>query len=81
MGGFGQMLCSCGSFSMICQWSHTDLENCFLLMSMESRLGGQIWNLMPLGFCTEECHENGEGLQKCCERSLLMDIFWQGEIL
>ena len=21
------MLCSCGSFSIICQWSHTDLEN------------------------------------------------------
>ena len=27
MGGLGQMLCSCGSFSIICQWSHTDLEN------------------------------------------------------
>ena len=24
----GQMLCSRGSFSMICQWSRTDLENC-----------------------------------------------------
>ena len=23
-----QMLCSCGSFSMICQWFRTDLENC-----------------------------------------------------
>ena len=22
------MLCSCGSFSITCQWSHTDLENC-----------------------------------------------------
>ena len=28
MGGLGQMLCSCESFSMICQWSCTDLENC-----------------------------------------------------
>ena len=27
MGGLGQMVCSCGSFSIICQWSHTDLEN------------------------------------------------------
>ena len=26
--GLGQMLCSCGSFLMICQWFHTDLENC-----------------------------------------------------
>ena len=34
----------------------------FLPMSMESRLGGQIWNLMPSGFCREECHENGGGL-------------------
>ena len=22
------MLCSCGSFSIMCQWSRTDLENC-----------------------------------------------------
>ena len=28
MEGLGQILCSCGSFSMICQWSRTDLENC-----------------------------------------------------
>ena len=28
MVGWGQMLCSCGSFSMMCQWSRTDLENC-----------------------------------------------------
>ena len=28
-GGLGQMLCSCGSFSVICQWSCTDLKNCF----------------------------------------------------
>ena len=28
MVGLGQMLCSCGSFSMICQCSRTDLENC-----------------------------------------------------
>ena len=28
MGGLGQMLRSCGSFSMICQWSSTDLEYC-----------------------------------------------------
>ena len=27
-GGLGQMLCSCGSFSMICQWFRADLENC-----------------------------------------------------
>ena len=27
MVGLGQMLCSCGSFSVICQWSCTDLEN------------------------------------------------------
>ena len=26
--GLGQMLCICGSFSMIRQWSQTDLENC-----------------------------------------------------
>ena len=26
MGGLGQMLRSCGPFSMICQWSPTDLE-------------------------------------------------------
>ena len=26
--GWDQTLCSCGSFSMICQWSSTDLENC-----------------------------------------------------
>ena len=31
MGGLGQMLCSCGSFSMICQWFCTDLENCLPL--------------------------------------------------
>ena len=30
MGGLGQMLCSCGSFSMICQWFRTDLVSCFL---------------------------------------------------
>ena len=62
MGGLGQILCSCGSFSMICQWSRTDLENVFLPMNMESRLGGQIWNLKPSGFCREECHESEEGL-------------------
>ena len=28
MGVLGQMLCSCGSFSMICQWSRTNLVNC-----------------------------------------------------
>ena len=28
MGGLVQILCSSGSFSMICQWSCTDLENC-----------------------------------------------------
>ena len=28
MRGLGQMLCSCGSFSMICHWSGIDLENC-----------------------------------------------------
>ena len=28
MEGLGQILCSCASFSMICQWSGTDLENC-----------------------------------------------------
>ena len=28
MRELGQMLCSCGSFSMICQWFRTDLENC-----------------------------------------------------
>ena len=28
MGGLVQILCSCRSFSMICQWSRTDLENC-----------------------------------------------------
>ena len=27
-GGWGQMLCSCGSFSMMCQCSCIDLENC-----------------------------------------------------
>ena len=27
MGGLGQILCSCGSFSMTCQWSRTDLQN------------------------------------------------------
>ena len=30
MGELGQMLCSCGSFSMIFQWCRTDLENCLL---------------------------------------------------
>ena len=34
----------------------------FLQMSMVSQLGGQIWNLMPSGFCGEECHESGGGL-------------------
>ena len=34
----------------------------FLPMSMESRLGGQIWNLIPLGVRREECHESGGGL-------------------
>ena len=28
MGGLGQIQCSSGSFSMICQWFRTDLENC-----------------------------------------------------
>ena len=28
MEGLGQILFSCGPFSMICQWSCTDLENC-----------------------------------------------------
>ena len=28
MGELGQMLCRCGSFSMMCQWFCTDLENC-----------------------------------------------------
>ena len=27
MGGLGQMLCSCGSFSVICQWFRTNMEN------------------------------------------------------
>ena len=27
MTGLGQMLCSCESFPMMCQWSRTDLEN------------------------------------------------------
>ena len=29
-GCLGQMLCSCGLFSMICQWFCTELENCLL---------------------------------------------------
>ena len=28
MEELGQMLCRCGSFSMMCQWFCTDLENC-----------------------------------------------------
>ena len=28
MEGLGQMLCSYGSFSMICEWSRTDLVSC-----------------------------------------------------
>ena len=49
MGGIGLDAMYCGSFSMICQWSRIDLENC--LRSDEyrvTRLGGQIWNWTDL---------------------------------
>ena len=37
MRGLGQMLCSCGSFSVICEWSCTDLENCLPFDEYEDR--------------------------------------------
>ena len=49
MGALGQMLRSCESFSMICQWSRTDLEIC--LPSDESGVttGGIDLELRALG--------------------------------
>ena len=56
------MLCSCGSFSMICQLSCTDLENCLPFNEYGVTIGMAVWDLMPLEFCGEECYESGRGL-------------------
>ena len=64
MGGSGQMLCSCGSFSMYTNGFILTWRIVFLQVNRESRLGAQIWNLMPSGFCREECNESGEGLDE-----------------
>ena len=47
IGGLDQMLCSWGSFSIICHRSCTDLEK--ILPSKEDgwQLGGLLWDLMP----------------------------------
>ena len=52
------MLYSCGSFSRICQRSHTDLtwRSVFLLGSKGSQFIRLFWNLMPWEFCGEDCH-------------------------
>ena len=58
-GGLGQMLCSCGSFSMIYQWSRTDLENCLPSDEYGFTTGRTDLELDALRFCREECHESG----------------------
>ena len=49
MGGLGQMLCNCGSFSMICQWSCTDLENFLPSHEYEVTVGRTVLELDALG--------------------------------
>ena len=49
-GGLGQMVCSCGSFLTICQWSCTDLENCLPFDEYGVTTGKKVRNLMPSGF-------------------------------
>ena len=49
MGALGQMLCNYESFSMICQWSHTDLENCLPSHEYEVTTGRTILELDVLG--------------------------------
>ena len=36
---------SCGSFSMICQWSRTDLENCLPFDEYGITIGRTVWEL------------------------------------
>ena len=49
MEGLGQMLCSCGSFSVMCQWSRTDLENCLLSNEYRVTTGRAVLELDVLG--------------------------------
>ena len=49
MGGLSQMLCSCGSFSMICQWSRTDLENCLTFDEYGVTTGRKVLELDVFG--------------------------------
>ena len=44
------MLCSPGLFSMMCQWSLTDLENCLLSNEYGVTTGGKVLELDALGF-------------------------------
>ena len=43
------MLCSCGSFSIMCQWSHTDLENCLPSDEYGVTTGRSVLELDALG--------------------------------
>ena len=47
--GLGQMLCSCRSFSTICQWSRTDLENCLPSNEYGVMTGGTDLELYAFG--------------------------------
>ena len=47
--GLDQMLCSCGSFSMMCQWSHIDLENFLPFDEYSITIGRTVLELDALG--------------------------------
>lgn len=62
MGWLDQMLCSCRSFSMICQQSPSGCEK--YLRSGEYRVtsGRTVLELDVLVVCEEGCHKSGGGL-------------------
>ena len=62
MRELGQMLCSCGSFSMICQWFRTDLGNCLPSDEFGVKTGRRDLELDAFGVLGEECNKSGGGL-------------------
>ena len=81
MGWLGQMLCSWGSFWMICQRPHTDWEKDLPSIEYGVTIWRTFWDLMLWSVCGEWCHGSGGGLWRCSERWYLTRIFCQGEIL
>ena len=53
------MLRSCGAFSMICQWSDTDLENCLPSNEYWVRTGRTALELDALGFLYRRVSREG----------------------